>query len=357
MKILYIASNPENAVDLNLPREINELQRSATTSPGAPSSFDFLPALKVEDLPGVLRDRIPDILHLAAHGDNSSLSLADEAGNRVALTAEMLVAFLPRELAPRIIYLNACNSHGIAKALVDSGRVDIAIGSTAPITNRTARAAAVAFYEGLLAGETVGVAFAACQSMIRLLAGNKASAKVYTSAGVDLSVEVMHRVPTIVAEFDSGKPKRGKDNHYRLNLGLLGCPPTTVQIVFFTNDETFVTDEDTIEEDLCSVLRTAPVNGAIWMEDEYWKAEGDYRLFAVGVKADGGHFTVASTLCKALERRYRPLPGARLPAAINVAINNLLKNNGERAHAARGVPTVDEVKTSGGSPSKRKIGK
>lgn len=327
MKMLYIASNPTNAGDLNLLLEIHELQRSFTNALGAPSSCEFLPALKVEDLPRVLRESNPDILHFAAHGVDGSLSLADATGRSVALTAELLVKFLPTKRQPRIVYLNACNSHATARALVESAHVKIAIGSTSPITNRTARSAAVVFYDSLLAGNTVGVAFESCKGMIELTGRNEASAEIFKGTGIDLSTEVMHRAPAIIARFDSGKPTPGGDGHYRVNLGLLGCPPTTVQAVFFTDDESFVTDPDSLEEDLCCVLRIAPTDGIIWMDDEYWKAKGDLRLFAVGVTADGGCFTVASTLCEAIERHYRNLPEARLRAAVEVAIKNLTSNN------------------------------
>jgi len=249
----------------------------------------------------------------------------------VALTAEILLSFLPPDRSPRIVYLNACDSHEIAKTLRDSGRVPIAIGSTAPITNRTARAAAVAFYERLLAGDTVGVAFDACKAMIKALSGSNADAIIVAGPRVDVATETMHRVPTLVAEFESETPTLRKDGQYEFHLGLLGCPPCTVQVVFFSDDETFVTDEGSLEDDLCTVVRTQPVNGRIWMDDEYWVAEGDYRVYAVGVTAEGGCYSVASTLSKAIERHYQLQVGVELPPAVDDAIKHLLKNNGERA--------------------------
>jgi hypothetical protein len=58
-----------------------------------------------------------------------------------------------------------------------------------------------------------------------------------------------------------------------------------MQIIFFTDDESFVNDEDTLEDDLSLIVRTTPVNGIIWSPgDFYWHAKGDHRLFAVGVK-------------------------------------------------------------------------
>lgn len=330
MKVLYIASNPLAASDLNLPQEINELQRFGTVA-AEPNSFLFLPALRVEDLRRELRRHDPDVLHFAAHGTDSSLSLADERGRPVKLTVELLAALLPRERALRVIYLNACDSCELANGLVDKGTVAVAIGMTAPISNRAARSSAVAFYESLLAGDTIAEAFTTCQAMVRLLTSDTVSAQMYVDPMSDPVTEVMHHIPTLVADFDSEQPAADRDDeHYTLQLGLLGCPSNTIQVVFFTDDSSYINEDDNLEKDLCTVLRTAPVNGAIWMEDEYWRAFGDHRIFAIGIKADGSHFSTSSTLCKAIERRYRSESKGVNALSIKEAISQLRSNNGER---------------------------
>jgi hypothetical protein len=90
----------------------------------------------------------------------------------------------------------------------------MAVGSTAPISNRAARAAAVAFYQRLLAGHSVERAFGACNEMLKVLSSSAASASIYTSAKIDLRFEIMHRVPMLVADFKNGKPSPGSDGHY-----------------------------------------------------------------------------------------------------------------------------------------------
>jgi hypothetical protein len=105
-----------------------------------------LPALKLEEIVGQLRSRRPDVLHLAAHGTSRAFFLSSDRGKTVALGATKLLTFLPLDNPPRIVYLNSCDSHEMAQALVESGRVKTAIGSTAPIANDTARNGAVTFY-------------------------------------------------------------------------------------------------------------------------------------------------------------------------------------------------------------------
>jgi hypothetical protein len=326
VQVLYVASNPIDRSDLELDREITELQRRFAM-PGAEAvKFAFLPNIRVEDLPGELSRYKPDVLHIAAHGETQSLALSDEAGTSVPLTAEMLRAFLPPEHIPRLIYLNACDSETIAQTIVDAAQVPMAIGTTAPITNRAARAAAVAFYERVLAGTTVASAFEACEQMLRAMSGSGASATFHRSdAGVDAAREVLHAVPIIIADFETSPPRQDR-GHYLFRLGISGCPTSTTQVIFFTDDESFVNDIDTLEDDLSLIVRSTPVVGVLWSpKGAPWRAEGDHRLAAVGLKAGEGYFALESTLCKALEKRYASFPE---DAAVQKIIAELRRNNG-----------------------------
>ncbi len=359
MKVLYVASNPTDASELDLDREITELQKRSVALPDEPVSFRFLPDLNIEDLPGQLSSIKPDVLHLAAHGDSESLSLSDETNHPVYLTANILRSFLSPDHPPRLIYLNACNSNQIARDLVGIGSVPMAIGSTAPITNRAARPSAVAFHERLLAGLSVARAFDACKHMLEALADSKASAELHTGSEIFADTEILYRVPTLVADFQNGRPRKARDNHYKFRLGLQGCPACTTQVIFFTDDESFISDEDELENDLCIVVRGTPVSGVVWAPEEYdWKAEGDHRLFAVGVKAEGGGYAVASTLCEAIENRYLLAPDTRgIPKNVGAAIRDLRRNDGAEVNPAvwdpRSLPAKGEPKRT----SKRNIKK
>jgi hypothetical protein len=329
MRIMYVASNPKNRHSLNLEREINELQQRFDWTSVEPITLSFHPALRVEELPGELSKRRPEILHLAAHGDSEALALSDEDGEPIKVTAEMLRGFFPPNHVPRLVYLNSCDSVRIAKRLVESGTVSLAIGSTAPITNRVARASAVAFYERLLAGLTIEQSFEACKQMAEAMAGAAASVKLYKSREVSPETDVMHPVPRLIADFMDGKLKPNSDGHYSFRLGLIGCPTGTTQVIFFTDDESYIRDYEDLESDLTWVVRDTPVNGLIWTdEDIVWRAEGDHRLVAAGLKSGGGCYIVESTLCEAIENRYRLSELRGIPRAVAGAIKKLRANNG-----------------------------
>jgi hypothetical protein len=328
MKVLYVASNPNNASDLNLAREITELQRRFLYAAGNQVSFVFLPDLRVEDLPTQLSIIAPDILHIAAHGDEERLSLSNQRGERVELCPEMLNIFLG-EQPPRLVYLNACNSTAIAGKMVECGSASMVIGSTAPITNHAARSSAVAFYERILAGFSVARAFSVCEQMLKALSASKATVKLHARPGINPATEILHRVPVIVAEFKNGKPLLAADKHYTCRLGVMGCHPATTQVVFFTDDETFINDDDTYEDDLSLIVRGTPVTGMLWAPTKaFWKAMGDHRLFAICTVAGGGCYAISTTLAEALENRFRFSTLAAVPESIARAVQDLRNQDG-----------------------------
>ena len=327
LKVLFVASNAPDGAALNLEREITELQRRFAEAQGEPVSFAFLPGLRAEDLPGELAKRQPDILHISAHGSNEELSLVNEGGFKVALSAEALSAFLPAERPPRLVYLNACNSQEIAQALVSS--VPMAIGITAPITNRAARAGAVDFYERILAGSTVGHAFGVVKQMIQMMQDQQASSELHARQGIIPDNEVLHRTPRLLADFIDGDPTPRR-HEYSVLLGIVGCPANTTQVVFFTDDASFIDEEDDdLQNDLCSVVRGKPVRSIMWIDDDDpWVINGDFRIFAVGATADGHTFSLASNLSDAIEARYMLAPARNIPADIAAAVSELRRGDG-----------------------------
>src|SRR5205807_1526451 len=155
MKVLYVGSKATGGADRNLGKEITELQRRFAAASADPVEVRILTDLKVEDL-ACERSRFhPDILHVASYSEKDALSLSDQSSTAVRVTPKMLRVLFPPKHTPQIIYLTTCNPPEIAKELVEIGAATMAIGSTAPISNRAARASAVAFYERLLAGITI----------------------------------------------------------------------------------------------------------------------------------------------------------------------------------------------------------
>jgi hypothetical protein len=327
MKVLYIAANPYDQEELDLGPEVTEIQRRAL---GA-TSVDFvpMPSLKFEDLASTLHQQRPDILHIAAHGAKENLFLANHDNTSVHIDAEMLLAFLNNVSPPRLVYLNACNSLKIAEGL--TRLVPTTIGSTAPITAKSARATAVSFYERIFDGSSVGKAFAVCKQVMKGISGDQAGMKLFNQSGINPSEQVLHTEPRFVAEFIKKSPKRDGEGSYEIRFGLLGCPPTTKQVVFFTDDPESITGRGTLENDLCTVVREPPRRGLVLMEKEdAWDIDGDFRLYAVGVSGEGRSFTLSSMLCDALEERYRVSHGSAIPSGVAAAIADLRLTDGSR---------------------------
>lgn len=357
MKVLFIASNPADQETLNLEREITELQRRFAEAAGEPVSFFFLPGLRLEDLPAAISRHQPDILHISAHGSTDALSLTNEAGNPIALDFEMLSAFLDHDRLPRLVYLNACDSVIIAERL--KALVPMSIGMTAPISNRAARAGAVAFYERILKGASVQRAFETAQKMIEAQ-GRSTSAAIFKRDGVDPRREVLHRLPRVVAALAGSANQPGR-HRYDVVFGLIGCPLSVTQVIFFTDEQGFIEDEQWPESDLCNVTHNRPSRATVWVDkSKRWEVTRDFRLFAVGVNADATTFSLASTLCDALEDFDRHLHDGVLSAEI-AAIAEELRNGGApkaqpRKERGRQVPAskvAGAAKSSAAKPKTR----
>ena len=327
MKILYVGSKAIDHASLNLDREITEIQRRANSVSTSDVEFTFLPDVTIEDLPLELSVRRPDVLHFSAHGDTRALSFRRADGKDVTVRADALTAFLNPDSPPTLVYINACNSSQLAERLVETS-VPLAIGSTAPITNRAARAGAVAFYDRLLSGFSVQEAHDAQQAIVGALEGARASVKLYARPGISPERVFLHQVPQIEVDFEESA-RVGKDEHYDFSLHLVGCPPSTTQVIFFTDDddEDDADDECEFETNLTYVVRGTPLGqrrALTTYDDLPWRARGDFRLFAVGVTGDARMFTVATTLAAALTRRYK----AGMPASVARVIRTLQLEDG-----------------------------
>ncbi|QJR10055.1 hypothetical protein DSM104443_01106 [Usitatibacter rugosus] len=346
MKLLFVASNPQDQKTLALEREITEIQRRIGWQSTGTVEFTFLPALAVEDFTTTLLKVRPDVVHLSAHGDNEALRMASASGKSIEITGEILAAMLTVRVRPKLVYVNACNSAAIAKEIAKV--VPMAIGSTASIENGAARATAIVFYEGLLSGSTVTEAFHASSALLSALSGGTAQSALFPSGSTDLpaTVSLVH-LPKIVAKFpektngaiDYSADKFGE---FDLDIGLAGCPADTVQIVFFTDDET-MSDEDEgwldnyLESDeeraasYAKIVRGYPVRGRIWCES-VWTAAGDFRIFATGSTGTGRTFSAYAMVCDALEAGLRTSEYQKLRSAdregIAAAISKLRENDG-----------------------------
>ena len=107
------------------------------------------------------------------------------------------------------------------------------------------------------------------------------------------------------ARFHELKPSRKPGGFYELDVGVIGCPPDTTQVVIFTDESSFNTDADDFDEsdmafDLAMVARHSMTKGELWFEEE-WPTDGDFRLYACAVSASGRHLTTMSLVADAID--------------------------------------------------------
>lgn len=311
MKILFVASNPAEKQTLLLEQEVTQIQRRLLSILPTLATLEFrsLPHIEPEHLFDELRDHPPDILHLSAHGANDGIDWTTE-GKPLWIPSdklEKLLRALP--VKPRLVYLNSCDSKLTASVLANS-TIDFAVGAEISLMNRNAIKSAVTFYDWLARGHSVQGAYDAAKAILDVLEGKSDTIDLWNRDGTSPERTQLRALPIIVARLprlkagpnkDQMQLKRSKEGYYIIEFGLLNCPADTVQVVFFTNEASFIddSDESTLEEDLCAVEREQPWPRELWISEQ-WDAAADYRVFATGVRASGESFTISSSPSEAL---------------------------------------------------------
>lgn len=323
MKVLYVASNPDSQSTLALEKEITDLQRRFSRTVGEPVEFIFLPNLNFEDLAQELARHEPDILHISAHSDTASLAMRTDAGHEVRIDSETLATMLPPDRPPSLIFVNSCDSEAIASGLARGSTM--AIGTTAPVTNKAARASAVQLYDRLLQGRSVAEAHRASKAMLKAINTGTCTSELHFAPGTDPEITVLHRFPRILARIESVN-----DMYVSFNPGLYGCPSSTSQTVFMSNDDDLAEGPMSLEENLSTIVRAHPIQSVIWADID-WITYGELRIYACATAPNGNCFALSCLLCEAIHNYSQFIgkhPGIRTEAQLNKIVNNLRENDG-----------------------------
>lgn len=201
VKVLFISSNPRGAPRLDLDEEHRALEE-ANTRNGRPFDHRAVLAARIEDLPRMLREHPPEIVHIAGHGqrgegraatrvahnaldpmhtsrdvDVPGLAGADGSAGLLLRAADGSPELLPGHALTalfellrdtvRLVVLNACYSDALAEAILP--HAGCVIGSRFAISDAAAIAFARGFYEALGEGHSVGSSFrwGQCESVLR----------------------------------------------------------------------------------------------------------------------------------------------------------------------------------------------
>ena len=118
-------------------------------------------------------------------------------------------------------------------------------------------------------------------------------------------------------ERNANRPLRREGGEYKFRLYVAAAHPNTSQVIFFTDDKSFIGKAHEMEYDLSLLVRGAPdTNGNFWAHkrDSYiWGCDGDHRLYAVGVTSNGESFSVSGSLTDAFRLHYGANPKELLP--------------------------------------------
>jgi hypothetical protein len=361
MRILFVAGNPELERKLDLDREISALQREIDDAPASePVELKVYTDCRVDELPSIIANVMPDVIHISAHGSRDAIILRDEDERSIELSGRRLATILSAiGIRPTLIVVNACSSAATARDLAQSA--DFVIGTDAPIGNAAARVMAATLYQWLTRGSSLEAAFIAAREILGAVSADEVSTRLFPEASEAQArkrvlvepFRIVARLPAIDAALRAGREAPGKDfdpEEVLVNFGVAGAPSGTTQLVLFTDDEDVVRPKGMSEEELKSwIVAKRPVAGELWTKPPYYYS-GDMQWYAAVVTGEARIFGAASTTSAALNRYYfeeswrGDLPEASA-ALVRRVIQGLGDRDGSRRHRTPRSRVPDKVKT------------
>jgi hypothetical protein len=311
MKLLFLGSQPLLAdarrkfQELRVWQEITDLQRRAALSGGTSIAINLLPDAKYEELRHLVRHYRPDVLHISAHGETDALSFSDHSGREILVAADMLSSTFDEEFCPKLVFLSACNSQQIGRALAE--RVPHAVGFSTSISHPDALRVSREFYDSLFNGKSIQESHERGLAALKATPTN-ATFELFSRLDANPANEWLCPLVLLVAKFEDNTPK-WQDHHCEIRMGLRNLPPNSIQVIYFTSSRHWVENEyDPKPRDLCLVslldIGQSLQNSTIWSADT-WSMHGRNSIWhACAITATGEHAFVRSDIRTALRRHY-----------------------------------------------------
>jgi WD40 repeat protein len=168
LKILFLAANPLQTAKLKTNEERVAIQEEIRKSPAQDLvEIVYEPEIRPSRLLELFRIHSPQVVHFAGHGTEDGIWM-EKGGGEPALLDRALLETLGQTLPKNtiIVVLNACLTKEQASILTQ--HVPCAIGMSRRIPDPDAVAFSVAFYQGLVYGESVRAAFDSALLQLRL---------------------------------------------------------------------------------------------------------------------------------------------------------------------------------------------
>lgn len=321
MRILFVSAlpaSPDQArkyQELRVQNDIATLQHAAQLSGGHHIDFVFRPDMTIGELPIALAQLQPDILHISTHGDTEALSLTNEEGRAVPVSASTLGYMLSNATPPRLLILSACNSVAIASEL--SKVVDYCVGFTLPVSASQARASVVALYQAIFSGQSVDFAYKYAQSIFNDIRRGTVSIELKPKEGLNPALSVLCPIVELVAKFANNNiPKNiGPNSNIKIEFGVANCPASATQVVFFTNNRYWVESEEDVDADeMASIVVdeawSSPGSKTLW--SGVWPMPADFNMYACVLLGNSQSLLIRSSTRDALRRYYAKSRGLQL---------------------------------------------
>jgi hypothetical protein len=160
IKVLFLASNPNNTNQLALDEEVREITSKIRTSEYRDSiKLNSAWAVRPDDLIQMLSEHRPQIVHFSGHGSESGeIILTNDSGESKPVSSKALKAlFTTLKDNIKIVVLNCCFSKEQARAITQV--IDCAVGMSEAIGDKAAIIFAASFYRAIGFGRSVKDAF------------------------------------------------------------------------------------------------------------------------------------------------------------------------------------------------------
>jgi hypothetical protein len=160
LRILFLASNPQDSAQLRLDEEIRAIH-SKIRAAAFRDRFDLVSrgAVRPLDVLQAFNEVQPHLVHFSGHGSrHAELTLEDDTGDSQPVSAEVLSSLFENvKDNVRLVLLNACHSQAQASAI--SLQIECTVAMNVGIGDEAAIVFASHFYGALAFGRSVGKAF------------------------------------------------------------------------------------------------------------------------------------------------------------------------------------------------------
>ncbi len=238
LTILILQANPRDQGYRQLKNEYLSIEGVLREVGASEHRIVWDAEVRSNDLPGLLQQNKPDVVHFSGHGsDSGELLFEDNQGNTAVITSndlETLFSLLGESI--KCVILNSCYSVLQAEAI--SKTISCVIGMTAPISDIAANEFASIFYRTLGSGSTIKQSFDVARAALSLRGhGEEAFPMLYERTSEIADTIRLFLKPRICASFvldKSQKPmKRGKE--YRLEVWIENAPTDVIEVVYHYN--------------------------------------------------------------------------------------------------------------------------